>query len=368
MRIFLLFLSFLTFSSLANAQTAGCLTAPNGQYPSGVFTPNCTGTTELIVDYAFTGEYSVVKLTAGVTYEFIADPIEGDVVFVTVATADGTTVLSSGAGKATWTATADGNVRFYTHRNASCLSSDWEFTARRIKCTQIIRDFYCEPSLNCSDGAVIQSVKLADLESLSGCSSSGFSDFSAKTATVSRGGTYTLEVIIGYGWFEQSVSVWIDYNKNFLFDANEFIYVGSTDQGTLTKTITMPANIADGDYRMRVRLSTVGPAGATAGKACDVSDTYGETEDYTLKVQGTMGVGHSSVQAVQIYPNPAKDVVNISAPAAVSQIMLTDGTGRQVAGFGGTEKINVSHLKAGMYLMTIRLKDGTVITKKLIKQ
>src|SRR5690606_40044438 len=131
------------------------------------------------------------------------------------------------------------------------------------KCTQIIRDSYCEPSLNCSDGAVIQSVKLAELESLSGCSSNGFSDFSAKTATVQRGGTYDLEVEIGYGWFEQSVSVWIDYNKNFLFDANEFIFVGSTPQGILNKNITIPATVANGEYRMRVRLATVGTSGAT---------------------------------------------------------------------------------------------------------
>ncbi|WP_162989981.1 hypothetical protein [Chryseobacterium sp. 6424] len=92
MRLFLFCLSFLAVSSFTQAQFAGCLTAPNDQYPSGVFTPNCTGSSELIVDYAFTGEYSMVKLTNGVTYKFSADNIDDDIAYVTIATADGSSV------------------------------------------------------------------------------------------------------------------------------------------------------------------------------------------------------------------------------------------------------------------------------------
>lgn len=310
----------------------------------------------------------MVKLTNGVTYEFSADNIDDDSAYVTIATADGSSVLAYGPGKATWTATADGNVRFYTHRNANCGSSDWEFTARRVKCTQEVRDSYCEPSLNCTDGAVIERVKLADLESLSTCSTNGFSDFTARTATVAKGQTYNMEVEIGYGWFEQSVSVWIDYNRNFLFDADEFIYIGSTDQGILSKMVTIPATLADGEYRMRVRLSTVCASGATAGKACDVADTYGETEDYTLKVQSTMAVSNTAAQTVQVYPNPVKDLMNISTAAAVSHVSINDINGRQVATFADRRQIDIRHLQTGVYLLTIHFKDGTSVVKKIVKQ
>ncbi|ACU07362.1 hypothetical protein FIC_00910 [Flavobacteriaceae bacterium 3519-10] len=310
----------------------------------------------------------MIKVSAGVTYEFSADAIEGLPAFITISSADAATVLAAGTATVTWTADADRNVRFYTHRGANCSSNDFEFTARRVKCTQLVRDSYCEPTLDCTDGAVINRVKFAGMENISTCSNNGFADYSSKVATVQRGGTYDLEVEIGYGWFEQSVSVWIDYNKNFLFDANEFIFVGSTPQGILNKNITIPGTVANGEYRMRVRLATVGASGATAGKACDISDSYGETEDYTLKVDGTMSVGNTAAQELNIYPNPAHDFVNISGSAGIQQVLITDLSGKQVSSFAGKDKIDVSRLKAGVYMLTIRLQDGNNITRKLVKK
>ncbi len=367
MKLLLLCAGFLSLSFMATAQATGCTTAPNGQYPDGIFTPSCNGNAELIVDYAFTGEYSVVKVTEGIEYEFMADSVEGTPAFVTIASQDGS-VLASGTSKVTWTPADDMVVNFYTHLSQNCSYNDYEFTARRVKCRQGERDSYCEPTLNCSDGAVIEQVKFADLNNVSACSTNGFSDYTAKIANVEKGRTYSLGVKIGYGWFEQSVSVWIDYNKNFLFDTDEFVYIGTVDQGILSKNITIPSNIADGDYRMRVRLATVGQGAASAGNSCNVADGYGETEDYTLRVGTALGTSETTKPVLTVSPNPTNGFVTVNSSEAIASISVISTSGQTLRSIAGSSGIDLKGLSAGIYLLQITHKDGTTVTRKIIKK
>lgn len=76
-----------------------------------------------------------------------------------------------------------------------------------------------------------------------------------------------------------------------------------------------------------------------------------------------------SVSAV--YPNPAKDVVNIKLAedfnAAKTLVTVTNVSGKKVASFDSVNKVNVANLPAGVYILTIT--DGTKSeTKKLIKK
>ncbi len=368
MKSFLFALGFLSFGIMSHAQISGCTSAPNGQYPDNVFTPSCTGSSELIIDWAFTGEYSLVKVTENVEYEFSASPIKGNPVFITIATENGSTILASGSGKATWTANATQTVRFYTHLSSTCNNNDFDFTDRRVKCLQDIRDSYCEPYLDCTDGAVINRVTFSDIDNISNCSPTGFTDFTSKIAKVDAGESYDMTVNIGFGWYEQSVSVWIDYNKNFLFDDNEFIYLGTIDQGDITKRLTIPSTVKNGDYRMRIRLATVGESSATPGKSCNVSDSYGETEDYTLRVTGELATNESNATTLTISPNPVSDFVTITAKANVTEITVVNINGQIVKTFSNQKSINLKSLKEGVYIMNIKLSDGTTVNRKIIKK
>ncbi len=108
---------------------AQCLTAPNGQYPSTTFTPTCSGTNQVIVSDAFAGEYSLVNLTAGVTYIFSSSIATDYLTISTTAPA----ALAFGVTPVTYTPTTSGNFRFYTHTNSSC-GSNITNRARRIRC------------------------------------------------------------------------------------------------------------------------------------------------------------------------------------------------------------------------------------------
>jgi hypothetical protein len=108
----------------------GCLEAENGQYPSATFTPACSGSPEAVTTLAWTGEYSVVSVTAGTEYTF-SSSIATD--FVTISDEAGETVYASGTSSVTWTATATENVRFYLHLDDEC---DWSASGLRSRIVQ----------------------------------------------------------------------------------------------------------------------------------------------------------------------------------------------------------------------------------------
>ena len=72
----------------------------------------------------------------------------------------------------------------------------------------------------------------------------------------------------------------------------------------------------------------------------------------------------SNVQSnteVNLYPNPANDVLNLAASQAVKEISVYDETGRtvfQVSGINATRyAINTSHFSAGLYFVKMKFSD-----------
>src|SRR5690554_7387276 len=151
---------------------------------------------------------------------------------------------------------------------------------------------YCEPELDCSDGDMITNVTFQEIDNTTGCSPNGYGDYTHLVATVESGETYPISVTVGEGWANESVSVWIDFDNSGTFDEDEFFFIGTGSDETLTGDIDIPTELAEGQYRMRVRVAAVGAGTATWDMACDESQGYGETEDYTVEV-GIGGGGGS---------------------------------------------------------------------------
>lgn len=112
----------------------------------------------------------------------------------------------------------------------------------------------------------------------------GYRDFSCtQRGTVTAGNTYNISVITGVQ-FGEAVRVWIDYNYNGVFDANELTFskddVG--DPGSpKTGTITIPNNaVANKALRMRVSSNY------WAQPFTDPCETlsFGQSEDYSVFV------------------------------------------------------------------------------------
>lgn len=77
--------------------------------------------------------------------------------------------------------------------------------------------------------------------------------------------------------------------------------------------------------------------------------------------------------SVEVFPNPVKEMLNISfskKPVSLSHITLTDVTGvkyLEAVLFQHENKINIASLRSGIYFLTIK-HEKVVTLKKIIKQ
>ena len=169
----------------------------------------------------------------------------------------------------------------------------------------VIENIICQPSLDCSSGDGFQLFQVAEINNPSGCE--GYGDFTNLSANLSQGTIYDLTITTGYG--DQYISVWIDYNDDFVYTANELVvdnYVIAPGQtaGTYTETmdLVVPANATLGQHIMRAKSNRNAPV---PSDGCVVTQ-YGETEDYMANI-GVLGIDDLSIAqsdlVVTILPN-----------------------------------------------------------------
>lgn len=109
----------------------GCLSEPWSN--AIIYTPFCNGANELITDFAFTGSYSPVQVTANTAYTFKSS-VPTD--HITLANGLGTAIIRTGTGEVTWTAVADGEIQFQIYLDENCGAGDYteEPRALTIQC------------------------------------------------------------------------------------------------------------------------------------------------------------------------------------------------------------------------------------------
>ncbi|MBB4805461.1 aminopeptidase YwaD [Chryseobacterium defluvii] len=78
----------------------------------------------------------------------------------------------------------------------------------------------------------------------------------------------------------------------------------------------------------------------------------------------------SNLESVKIYPNPAKDTLNIELPENVKNFSteITDLVGHSLLKRDNETKINVSGLEKGAYILKIKSGDQTMVRKVLIEK
>lgn len=92
--------------------------------------------------------------------------------------------------------------------------------------------------------------------------------------------------------------------------------------------------------------------------------------DTTITVNLTDWTGLENLfdQNILVYPNPANNEIHITSDQhQFNKIIITDLAGRIVLSSSFTERLNISSLEKGMYLLTLE-NDKTTLTTKLIKE
>lgn len=252
----------------------------------------------------------------------------------------------------------------------TCANGNARDTSTAVTVTQTpLSGCYCTPVLDCTDGDLILNVTFAGINNNSTCGNNGYTNYTGTVAapTLTTGNTYPISVTVGDGWQYESVSVWIDYNQNGVFDTNEFTYVATGTNQAVTGNIIIPNTALTGTTTMRVRVAAVGAVAATNDLPCDSDQEFGETEDYAVTILAPGGINsltvttQGGVPAVIPTPTGTLQLVATVLPANQPQTVTWS-----IVPVTGTATINASGLVTGQTAGTVWGKAVSTVdaTKK----
>ena len=203
--------------------------------------------------------------------------------------------------------------------------------------TTSIENSNCAPASNCQFGDGISLFKLGTTINPSGCTPGGYSDYTHISIDLFTG--YSHDVTISSNWSPQFASIWIDYNDNFFFDANEKVVDAFQFNNNGTTAFFIDASEAVGSHLLRVKASD--NANDTGDPCADMS--YGETQDYTVNLisdlaipesQNTQKIGISSLGNGQF-------IIDAKHFTTTAQLKIHSSLGQLVL----EKQVSVSELK-----------------------
>ena len=189
------------------------------------------------------------------------------------------------------------------------------------------------------------------------------------TAIAVEPGTNTNVQLTFATGYTYDINIWIDFNNDFDFDdAGELVKTGiactNVNPNTVDASFLMPLTAPTGPHRMRIGTADTGqvpPAPCYSGD-------YGVTLDFT--VDTTLGSNTFDTNSFVAYPNPVKDVLNLSYKTAISNVKVINLLGQEVVNAKANTndvQVNMSPLNAGVYIVNVTV-DDTVHSIKVIKE
>lgn len=109
---------------------------------------------------------------------------------------------------------------------------------------------------------------------------------------------------------------------------------------------------------------------ASEGTTDDTSDNDVFFDNFQV-ISTTLGTTDviADKKSVKVYPNPFTDVLHISDIKDVTSVTITDMAGRTVRTIAKpSAQLQLGELNSGLYLVTLKYKDGSVKTVKAIKK
>jgi len=132
-------------------------------------------------------------------------------------------------------------------------------------------------------------------------------------------------------------------------------------------TWTIIDNIAGVDGGQRGKVSFFSP---TAGWAGFFSDgTAGVEGIFKFVGDLNLAVNEASAKSnLKVYPNPAVDVITLTANKEIKSVNIYDLAGKKVKSVTDAKQINVSNLAKGTYILQAYYGNGSVENTKIIKK
>ena len=341
-----------------NCPFSGCLNSPNGQYPFNTFTPACIGLPQAIATDCYAGEYSMVNVTLGETYIF-SSSISTDV--ITIGDDTGSSIYTYGLGSVTWTSTLSGQIRFYTHADTNCTDNQ-DSRTRAVQCGTIIpapANDDCSGASVLTPGGVFSDNPQVGTN-LGATASTGVAD---PTCSSYLGGDVWYSAVVpasGNITFETQSD-----GTSAITDTGIEAFSGSC--GSLT-SIGCNDDTANDTFSL-LSLTALTPGSTVYLRVFD----YGNAEFGTFQVSaydGSLATNTFDTSKFNYYPNPVKDVLNLTYSQNISKIQVMNILGQEVLSKSvnaNQSQVDMSNLPSGTYLVKVT-SDNQVKTIKVVKE
>lgn len=229
---------------------------------------------------------------------------------------------------------------------------------------------YCASKGNSTRDEYIDRVKLGTINNLSG-NNGGYADFTSLSTTLIKGSSNTITITPKWSGtkYNEAYRVWIDYNQDGDFDdAGELVYSRAKSKSTpITGSFTVPTSATNGATRMRVAMKY-----NAYPTPCETF-SYGEVEDYTVVISNAFNEGFAKEEGnsnvlISLYPNPVKQILNISLLEATGKdYTIYNMVGQVVAKGAFSESLDVSSFKSGVYILEINTGNDKLM-KRFVKE
>ncbi|MFH1320279.1 MAG: choice-of-anchor J domain-containing protein [Bacteroidota bacterium] len=144
-----------------------------------------------------------------------------------------------------------------------------------------------------------------------------------------------------------NAATWTDISSSATWSPGDWAFVGSGD-------ITLPSYTDDTIY---VAFKYTGST--SDGRTWEVDD---------IQLTGSSNVEENVVEKFKVFPNPAKDVLNIEGKTAIQSVQIINTVGKIVYDSYCNSKtwtIDISNFDTGVYMVKLNLIDGAGITKRI---
>ncbi|WP_333854319.1 S8/S53 family peptidase [Epilithonimonas sp.] len=121
---------------------------------------------------------------------------------------------------------------------------------------------------------------------------------------------------------------------------------------------SLPKNISREEIKTKLRQN--------ASLYPNPSDQMGYGILNFYKTYQTLGLNNMTKTHIKIFPNPAKDFINITSDKVVKSVEIYDTLGRLII-TDFSKKINISQLSKGNYLLKMKTDSGNIV-EKFIKE
>lgn len=221
---------------------------------------------------------------------------------------------------------------------------------------------YCE-----SEGGGGQYFTLVQLNGINNSSGfEGFGNFTDLSTDLQQGQTYELTVNVASPNTGDDIGIWIDFNQDGVFDETEnLVCEMDNSQSVASWDIEIPSDAVLGTTRLRLKEKywEIGcdPCGYT---------TWGETEDYSVNIVEFTGINNPVAESLDIYPNPASNLVNIQSEFDILSLKVYNYSGQLIVDESPKNlgyKLNTSNFERGIYLFRVETTQG-IQSKRIVLQ